>query len=200
MPTRGRHAFANEAIAAFKDQSWDNKELIVVDDSEKYFNVSAHQVRSQRIPFQCTVGLKRNIACELATGKYIMHWDDDDIYSFERIETQINRLIAAEQKGKFISGYHSMQFVTESGHRWLYSGPPHTVVGVSLCYNKEVWKSHPFPCLNIGEDTAFTMALGYAVQSHPDDGRILARIHGGNTSQKTQEYLESHPVNWRRVA
>ena len=50
-------------------------------------------VRYFRSAEGATIGEKRNLACDLATGELILHWDDDDWYAAWRIEYQVWSLL-----------------------------------------------------------------------------------------------------------
>jgi len=43
------------------------------------------------------VGAKRNLACDLANGDIIVHWDDDDWMADWRLSYQVEQLMRAEQ-------------------------------------------------------------------------------------------------------
>lgn len=73
-----------EAIHSFMSQDYPNKELIIINDtpgqvihlpSSGYENVTVINLQ-QRLP---TLGHKYRKAIELARGRYITPWDDDDI-------------------------------------------------------------------------------------------------------------------------
>eukprot|EP00971_Amphidinium_carterae_P188143 3734445-Amphidinium_carterae.1 len=85
----------------FQQQDYENKELIVVDTGKqpsrffeavvktdsrvvyRHFNVEDSRESQVAKPVHTawTLGLKRNIACCLAQGAAIAHFDDDDLYA-----------------------------------------------------------------------------------------------------------------------
>lgn len=203
MPTANRHEFAREAIWSFHRQTWPNKELVIVDDGIEALNPEYSQhVRYFRFPpIRLSVGLKRNIACELARGKYIVQWDDDDLYLNDRIEHQMDTLLKNPRAA--VTGYRRMIFQTPEGRQWRYNGPPHTAVGVSLLYERAHWEENPFPCVRVAEDTAFSFRAGVLnrLAVEDGDGRIVARIHPGNTTaeSRTEEYFRQHPNQWEEL-
>lgn len=77
------------AIACFLKQTYDNKELVILDDTGQYHNVSLpyDNVRlvSTRHRFM-TLGEKRNASAALGTGDAYCVWDDDDVYLPHHIE------------------------------------------------------------------------------------------------------------------
>lgn len=197
MPTADRHKFATEAIGYFLAQTWPRKELIIIDDGAVPLRPDHHEsIRYYRFqPLNLSVGLKRNIACELAKGQYIMHWDDDDIYSSDRMEFQVNAL---RKSGARIVGNRSMRFQTPEGNMWRYVGTPNYAIGVSLCYEKAYWETNPFDCVRVGEDNSFVMKARNNIHVLDDDERILARIHAKNTSPKSASYMEKQKM-WERI-
>lgn len=202
MPTADRPHFAFTAIEYFLLQTWWNRELVIIDDGVDplHWSLWPDVVRYYRFPpLSLSIGLKRNIACELARGEYIIHWDDDDRYAEDRMESQMEFLMSKPHKS--VTGYRRMIFETPEGRQWRYSGPPHTAVGVSLLYERAHWMANPFECIRTGEDTSFSFkasAMNRLAVVEGDD-RIIARIHAGNTSGKSDAELEKHPENWERL-
>lgn len=167
MPTiPKREEFRRQAVECFEAQTYPFRELVVIEEDG-------------------TIGAKRNMACSRARGEIIFHWDDDDWSAPGRMEDQVRRLLAS---GKQITGYHSMCFVDPYGRWWKYKGHKGYALGTSLCYFKDLWRRRPFPDSMVGEDNAFTQGLDIA--SVDAAGMMWARIHSGNTSEKTAK-LES---------
>jgi hypothetical protein len=128
------------------------------------------------------IGRKRNLGCSWAEGAVIVHWDDDDFSAPGRIADQVERL---HETGKAVTGYHSMKF-TDGERWWQYSGNPSYSLGTSLCFQREWWKSSPFPAVQVGEDNTFVgMANHRRELSSVDAGDMMhATIHPGNTSPR----------------
>jgi glycosyltransferase involved in cell wall biosynthesis len=81
MPTANRRAFIAQAVSHFLKQDYPERELIVVDDGEDPVAdmiPDENSIRYVRLDRRVSIGAKRNIACELARGGVIAHWDDDD--------------------------------------------------------------------------------------------------------------------------
>lgn len=108
-----------------------------------------------------------------------------------------------------------------TGEAWLYSNAvdKRYCIGTSLCYWRKTWEAKPFPDLpsakgSTSEDTAWCKGLntvgissvgGLAVVAvdgptlrspNPDEPRMIATIHGGNTMPYN---IEEKPFNWKRV-
>jgi glycosyltransferase involved in cell wall biosynthesis len=195
MPTRGRHGWAADAVRMFHEQTYPNKELVIIDDAaEPSFIHPPSGAIYQRAP-RVTIGAKRNIAVSASGGPVICHWDSDDKYAKDRIESQVGQLL---ESGADLIGYNRMQFEESDGQfrRFIYEGAPDYCIGVSLMYWREFWEAKPFSDQNEGEDSSF--AVGPNCRAFDgSDGKIVARIHWGNTSDKRKWF---HLTNqWRQL-
>src|SRR4029453_2379791 len=95
MPTRDRRRFVPQALRYFERQDYEPRELIVVDDgADSIADLMPADARdsSVRPERPQSVGQKRNIACELSQGEYIVHWDDDEWIAPERVSRQVGVL------------------------------------------------------------------------------------------------------------
>jgi glycosyltransferase involved in cell wall biosynthesis len=75
-------------------------------------------VRLIHLPGRPTIGAKRNIGVEAATGEVVAHFDDDDWSAPGRLEEQVRRLVSS---GASVSGFRSMKF-TDGLRWWKYEG------------------------------------------------------------------------------
>ncbi len=185
MPTANRRSFLPGAIRSFLGQSYEPKELVIIDDgSESCSDLIPNDPRIQ-YSFWSTrrsIGAKRNSAIAAATGEIIVHFDDDDRSAPDRIAVQVERLLA----GANVSGYRQLEFIDERGQRYLVKGAENYAAGTSLCYWRSWGLANPFPDQNAGEDNAFfdrALVLG-DVDIANYDRRIICRIHKGNTVAK----------------
>lgn len=196
MPTRGRAEFAAQAVACWQAQTWEPRELVIVDDLDDQSFPNApviNGVRYHLLGERITIGAKRNLGCSLARGDVIAHWDDDDWSAPTRVEDQVQRLI---ETGAPITGYHSMVFRLEDGRSFLYTGNSRYALGTSLCYWRAWWEKNKFRDVNEGEDNH--MVLGQArrlIVSVPAGDLMWARKHAGNTSDKP-----CAGINWKELA
>ncbi len=94
IPTHNRSELLKRAIQSVLDQTWENMEIIVVDDasgddtpqvlqslSEKHKNLKVIRNKESK-----GAAASRNIAIKNAEGEYIAGLDDDDIWRPNRIE------------------------------------------------------------------------------------------------------------------
>lgn len=98
--THERHAFHPMLYHCYTNQSYRPRELIVIDTGRhpsKYL-----QDRAKRDPNlvyrwfeggRCwSLGLKRNLACYLARGEIIAHFDDDDLYARDYLARMVDEI------------------------------------------------------------------------------------------------------------
>ena len=188
MPTRDRRAFVPDALRHFLAQDYPSLELIVVDDgSDPVADLMPGdpRVRYVRLAGRHTVGGKRNIACELARGGIIVHWDDDDWYPTTRVTTQA---AALRDRRADLCGSSTLYF-HDRGRRkaWLYrySGGAPWVAGATLAYRRSVWQRTPFAEIQVGEDADFLWRDQTKKVVDMSDPRLcVATIHPGNVCPK----------------
>ena len=171
-----------------------------------------------------SIGRLRNEACHNnADADIFIHWDDDDWSHPSRIAEQVAHLqlsgadvvgydellfwdgrivgrIASEAVRITENGIEADVNVT-NGEAWIYRNKL-AKAGTSFCYKRSFWESrfcHDLPRPErgaCGEDWAFAAGAGIArVSGVGDEPRIIASIHGGNTS--AYEIVEG--ANWHRA-
>jgi len=189
MPTCDRRAFVPRAVRHFLDQRWADAELIIIDDGarpvEDLVPASA-RIRYLRLPARRSIGHKRNLACEAATGEIVIHWDDDDWMAPAWIATQVAALAAA---GADITGLCRPYFhhaARRLAYRYEYPREARPWVhGGTLCYTRALWQTNPFPDVTVGEDLRFQWsAVAKTIVPHDGTGEYVAGLHDGNTSAR----------------
>jgi Glycosyl transferase family 2 len=203
MLTADRHELASKAVACFLRQTYKNKALVIYDTGEKPLPVEVgDNIAHLRAPERgLPIGALRNNANRFVGADIIVHWDDDDWSHPNRIAEQVAFL---QESGAQAVGYNELLFWREP-QTWLYT---HTrqdyAAGTSLCYWRKTWEGKQFrddfPQPNgTGEDHEWIQGLTVhatsgLVGTHP---RIVARIHGRNTSGAYQNIDES--TSWTRA-
>jgi glycosyltransferase involved in cell wall biosynthesis len=191
MPTANRRAFVPHAIRHFQRQSYPRRELIIVDDgSDPIADLvpADPAIRTLTLDRRRSIGGKRNLACDLARGDIILHWDDDDWMASWRIAYQVEQLLAV---GSDANGLARLYYYDlERGEPWLYHYPKSRrtwVAGATLCYRRALWQRAPFPEIDVGEDTRFVWSGALqAIEPLPNSDFYVALIHGGNTAPKVR--------------
>jgi glycosyltransferase involved in cell wall biosynthesis len=189
MPTYNRRRFISQAVWYFLRQDYPSKELIILDDSEESVaDLIPHddRIRYTRLERRMSLGAKRNLACSLCQGDLIAHWDDDDWMSPDRLRIQVAHLQASD--ADVCGARDLLHYHIEAGQAWLYHYPPDErpwLSGCTLLYRRSAWQAHPFPEINVGEDTAFLWRLPPdRITAVPDSSFYIALIHPGNTGKK----------------
>ena len=189
MPTAGRPKMAEFAVGSFQYQSYPDRELIILDDTDSPSFPDGIQAYGIRYYAQSggTIGLKRNICCELAKGEVIVHFDDDDCSGPGRIADQVARMLAT---GSPVTGYNAMKF-REGEQWWKYTGSQHYALGTSLCYRKWFWERTRFNELGhlpdgtlVPDELGFVATASRCITSVDAGDMMWASIHTGNSSPR----------------
>ena len=188
MPTMpSRRSFWPGAVRCFMEQTQPDLELLVLNETSDLMRPL--EFAHERVRYETydgpriNTGHKRNMANELADSDAIVHWDDDDWSSPDRVQRQVALL---ESTGKSVSGVHDLLYLRVADRTtWQYTFPgrPPYACGTSLCYYEQYWQRHRFGNKRVGEDSDFALAAKKSndLASVPNDGMIVARAHGGNT-------------------
>lgn len=190
MPTANRDRFVPNAIRYFLRQTYPNRELLILDDGD--INIAdlvpaSEQIRHVRLPSRYPIGAERNLACEMAQGEIIGHWDDDAWLADWRLAYQVDVLRKNQSAG--VSGLSKLYFSEPSaGRAWLYSHPGHQctwVAGGTVCYCKSLWRRFSFADFADAEDTAFIASVPEeSIVNLLNNRFYVATVHAGNTSRK----------------
>lgn len=218
MLTKDRPEMAARAVRCFREQTYQQKILIIWDSGEKPLDIAFtedYQVSIwQRTTKLKNIGDLRNEAAKwICNGptpipEILIHWDDDDYSAPDRIASQVEQLQASKQP---IVGYREMLFYKEprevyigkfdvTGEAWLYTNnDPRYCLGTSLCYWARTWQAAPFPVLRAnhgtGEDKEFCRIHGSEGFKMGDKPLMIASQHGSNTATLIIPASE----NWKRV-
>lgn len=202
MPTADRHQFLPLAYRCFQQQTYPNRELVILDNGvDRCGRIVAGWADPRVRYYQCSsepsMGALRNMVVDLANGPLIANWDDDDYSAPERLAFQELLL-----KGHEVSGFNEMYFVDQrraSPVVWAYhAGDDHYAVGTSLMFAKDLWrargfdevKGDRFPIkergepVDVGEDNAFIDGRDVATASTLKTLIMVARIHPGGTARQ----------------
>jgi glycosyltransferase involved in cell wall biosynthesis len=204
MPTFDRRAFVPQAVRYFLRQDYPAKELVIVDDGPEPVSdllPADSRIVYRRLETRTVLGAKRNLACELARGPVIAHWDDDDWASPDRLSVQVAALTGGDAD---ICGAASLLYYDPaSSCAWRFSWPDKLrpwAAGPSLCFVKDLWARSPFPEVAIGEDTRFVFSPAVrAIADISTAGCIVSIIHPRNTAPKSVHGMHWSPQSNREV-
>lgn len=102
VTTYNRKEYLTEAIQAILNQTYQDFELIVVDNYSNYdFSALIESFKSKKIfPFQNQnngiIAINRNIGIKHSNGDYIAFCDDDDIWVVNKLQDQMNILLETD--------------------------------------------------------------------------------------------------------
>lgn len=187
MPTYNRHNYMLRSIKYFLNQDYPNKELIIIDDTPldlKLNNIAG--IKYIHYDKKYNVGKKRNIAIQNAKGSIIMFWDDDDIYTSDRINIQVADIIKKKcDITVFNNIYYHMNnkmYITDSKtHKDIwYNG----YACGTLTFRKSITKQCKFKNINLGEDVTFLKCVllkGFKLCSLKNNFKFIYTKHNNNT-------------------
>ena len=108
MVTRGNIGMIRQSLASFNDQTWPERELILVtvnvtDELESLIRSHGQgKVRLIPAPKGLSLGEQRNLTLANSQGEYVCIWDDDDLYSPERVTKSVQALEKAGVDAVFL--------------------------------------------------------------------------------------------------
>lgn len=188
MPTHDRRRFVPLAVHYFLRQEYPHRELIVLDDGADVVDdliPDDPRVRYLRLDRRLSIGAKRNRAVAEARGELVAHWDDDDWNGPERLQVQVERLLAS---GADLCGLDRPLFYDADARRawqYRYAGRRPWAAGGTWLYRRKLWEERPFDAVDDGEDTRFVWRLASGrVLALGDAPWFVALVHPGGSSRK----------------
>ena len=188
MPNYNGHRFVEQAIDSVLSQTYQNFELIVVDDCSKDDSLSLIQQKAQSdsrirviaLKHNTGVAIARNAGIKEAKGEYIALLDNDDLWTADKLERQLS----LAQKGADIV-YCSYDFIDE-GNRNIkkpFVVPQQTnfnkmlassVISCSTSFIKvRLMQAHPFNPDYYHEDYVLWMELLRICPTAYGDQKVL---------------------------
>ena len=142
-PTFNRRPFIPMMIKCFEHQSYpkDKIEWIIIDDgTDKIEDLVTHipQVKYLKYDNKLTLGQKRNIGNDTASGEIILYMDDDDYYPPQRISHAVDML---RQNPKALCAGSSEMYIYFKDIKKMYRfgpyGPTHSTAA-TFAFKKEL--------------------------------------------------------------
>ncbi len=228
MLVNGRPEMVQRAIRSFQSQTYQQKRLLIYKRVEEEEVGNERQYEDLNIATvyhghkKRSIGLMRNQANDSAVlhheADVIAHWDSDDWSHPNRITEQVALL---QSSGKECVGYRDMLFWDETPGQfcgaWFYvNGQRDYCLGTSLCYWRSVWEKRSFEDLpkgptGMGEDARWLAGVDSIGDvslnrtrgvNYPDEPRMIASVHGGNTSSmisiaiKVKDHMVKRASEW----
>ncbi len=141
--TENRTAFMPWLLWNYDRQSWQNRELVIVDSSAEPVEAGERSdIRVVRAASRTTVGQKRNVALEQARGDIITWFDDDDWQHPEKLAL----LHRALQSGKALAGCTESWFLDFARNRCArYKAAGRRLLFNSIGVRTDIARSVRFP-------------------------------------------------------
>lgn len=187
MPTFNRPRFLHQAIKNFVNQTYENKELIIVDDGST--PVSECIPRDSRVtyvnlPGHNSIGHKLNLGIERSNGEIIQKMDDDDYYHPSFLSTTVSALHGNNPKTSIVGFNCFLILIADTGEvKFSEQG---WCAGGTLCFFRELWNKTHFQNISGAEDWCFVKD-SQAEQIKVNDAELYIIVRHG----------ESHA--WNRI-
>lgn len=120
LPTYNRPEMLKEAVSSVFDQTYQNFEIIIINDNGVDVNNIIAEFDNTRITYihhSHNKGLAsaRNSGLGIARGKYIAYLDDDDIFYSTHLETLVNFLESSDYKIAYTDAIKIDQILEKNG-------------------------------------------------------------------------------------
>lgn len=160
LTTRDRPGFLRFALTCYERQTYPNRELIVVDDGDR-FPVDPDLVatvggRVVRAPVGTPIGSKLNLGLDAARGVLCQKMDDDDWYGPAYVETMVTKLLESWREACRPTIAFVTPFLFFDVARWeIRRSLDRNVPGATLFFRRADWVLHRFRALPGDEDLWF---------------------------------------------
>lgn len=207
-----RQRYHENLWRCFEAQTWEDKELIVVETyedqpSEFLLRKAAEDSRLVHVCIQrdagtdFTVGLKRNMTLHLASGKYVVNFDDDDLYAANYVSTMVGEMQANNLEAMTLSSWYNYYAGRglctysdpEGWGEWAQDPTELEAIlygyGFSYVHKRQSSLKYPYPNVGFAEDAPFLLKLR---EVYGDDSVALRKdreglcmhiMHRANTAQ-----------------
>lgn len=187
-------AKTKRSIDSFKNQTYDNKELIIVFSHSNYDEIYdilnyTNDIKSTmyKIRDDTTLGEARNISINISNGEWVCQWDDDDISHKERLKFQYTWNKDNNTEASILSSQYHI-FENESPIRlYLENRKAQSSIEHSGWCGTILAKKYKliniYPSLKIDEDTQALSKLKdlKVIQYNTPYYHYLYSYHGSNT-------------------
>lgn len=189
MVTKNRLRLARRAVECFAQQSWANKELVVIDDGEEDYAPmldayrGAGQIRYFRVEPDAArrLGDLRNLSLDRAEGDFVAQWDDDEWYHPERLERQMRAVLGGLDVAVLRNTLYHLDTPVFVNHLFSTSMRAGTTPGTILHRRSGV----RYRNMSRAEDTEYLARLGdtlrVGVLDAPHTHLFIRCFHGKNT-------------------
>ena len=203
-PTYNRRPFIPSMLKCFEHQTYPKEriEWIIIDDgTDKIADLVKNHPNVKYYSYEkkMTLGKKRNLMHEKATGDIIVYMDDDDYYPPTRISHAVNMLTNSKH---LVAGASEIYiYFKHISQMWQFGpyGPNHATAG-TFAFKKEllqITKYNDEKCL--AEEKDFLKSYSIPMVQLDPKQTILVFSHTQNTFDK-KKLLESGPTPVSKVS
>jgi len=203
-PTYNRRPFIPSMLNCFKHQTYPKEriEWIIIDDgTDKIDDLVKNNPNVKYYSYEkkMTLGKKRNLMHEKATGDIIVYMDDDDYYPPTRISHAVSMLTNSKH---LVAGASEIYiYFKHISQMWQFGpyGPNHATAG-TFAFKKEllqITKYNDEKCL--AEEKDFLKSYSIPMVQLDPKQTILVFSHTQNTFDK-KKLLESGPTHVSKVS
>jgi glycosyltransferase involved in cell wall biosynthesis len=160
LTTRDRPRLLAVALECYRRQNYANRELIVVDDGDRY-PVEARVVedlggRIVRVAPGMQLGTKLNRGVEQAHGEWCQKMDDDDWYAPDFLTAMASAVLNDRKEVCRPPLAILNPFLFFEVAKWeVRRSAKHNSPGATLFFAREDWEQHPFRAVPRDEDVWF---------------------------------------------
>lgn len=190
MVTANRKKLAKRAVQCFVNQSYPNKELLILDDGDEDYSSAIQNVPSNLIKYiklkkdpDFVLGKLRNMSLEESDGDYLVQWDDDDWYHPDRIKMQAEILSSGYDACCLSAALMHLDTPKYLNHPYVGYLPDGIPGSIMHRRNKNI----RYPETRRSEDTVYLnkwMNLRYKKLSPDYNYLFLRAYHGNNTWER----------------
>ena len=197
-PTFNRRPFIPFMIKCFEQQNYpkDKLEWIIIDDgTDKIEDMVSHlpHVKYFKYDEKLTLGKKRNLSNEMATGEIIVYMDDDDYYPPDRISHAVDRL--KKNPKALCAGSSAMFIYFKHINKMLQFGPygPNHATAATFAFRRELLQKTKFrEEASVAEEKFFLKDYTIPFVQLDSNKSILVFSHNHNSFDK-KELLKQLP-------
>ena len=142
------------------------------------------------------IGRKRQIACDMACGEFIVFFDDDDVHFSHRVEVSVKKL--QKTGARFISGNSKMMISNLKTENIYEVGPFHKnhCTANTMCFRKEIFSGTSFRASDkAGEEAFFLKNWQIPVVQLNMEDTIICLGHNDYTISNDRFYDENKKIN-----
>jgi peroxiredoxin len=197
LTTRDRPGFLQFALTCYERQTYPQRELIVVDDGDRFpvdpALVAAVGGRVVRAPVGTPIGSKLNLGLDVARGSLCQKMDDDDWYAPAYVETMVTKLRESWHDACRPTVAFVTPFLFFDVARWeIRRSLDRNVPGATLFFRRADWALHHFRPLPGDEDLWFFLDQVHAgavplVIEQPE--LFLAVRHRGSQRERGHTWI-----------